>query len=98
MPANDPVEEGHYERLREWRLGQRGGQAGLHGGGKHGAQGDPAPAPAEHRGADRVRGIGPAFCEKHGDSLLETLNKIGIPRASGHDFPANSVLSKSDLL
>jgi ATP-dependent DNA helicase RecQ len=24
-----------------------------------------------------IKGIGPAFCEKHGDSLLETLRSMG---------------------
>jgi hypothetical protein len=24
-----------------------------------------------------IKGIGPAFCEKHGDSLLETLASLG---------------------
>ena len=43
------------------------------------------------------RGIGPAFCETHGGSLLETLNAIGIPQASEHDLPANRRLFKSDL-
>ncbi len=44
-----------------------------------------------------VRGIGPAFCESHGGSLLETLNEIGVLQAPGRDLPANGGLSRSDL-
>jgi ATP-dependent DNA helicase RecQ len=68
-----PVDEAQYERLREWRLGQ--------------AEGKPAftvatntvleeilhRRPSSTRELIEIRGIGPAFCEKHGESLLEAL-------------------------
>jgi ATP-dependent DNA helicase RecQ len=69
----DPVDEREFDELRAWRLGR--------------AEGKPAYTVATDaalrallRGQPRsvdalleVRGIGPAFCEKHGESLLEAL-------------------------
>jgi ATP-dependent DNA helicase RecQ len=69
----DPVDERAFDELRAWRLGR--------------AEGKPAYTVATDaalrallRGRPRsvdalleVRGIGPAFCEKHGESLLEAL-------------------------
>jgi ATP-dependent DNA helicase RecQ len=71
--AGPPVDEEHFERLRVWRF-QR-------------AEGKPAYTVAANavleevlRGGPQsveelleVRGIGPAFCEKHGQSLLAEL-------------------------
>jgi ATP-dependent DNA helicase RecQ len=69
----DPVDEREFDELRAWRLSR--------------SQGKPAYTVATDaalrallRGRPRsvnalleVRGIGPAFCEKHGESLLEAL-------------------------
>jgi superfamily II DNA helicase RecQ len=70
------LEEAHYEKLREWRLGQ--------------AEGKPAFTVAANTVLEEVlrrrprstgelieiRGIGPAFCEKHGESLLAALTRL----------------------
>ncbi len=72
----EPVDEGRFEKLREWRLAR--------------AEGKPAFTVAANtvleeilrthpRSAEElleIRGIGPAFCEKHGESLLETLGGL----------------------
>jgi ATP-dependent DNA helicase RecQ len=72
----EPVDEGQFERLRVWRMGR--------------AEGKPAYTVATDaalqevlrlrpRGAGellRVRGVGPAFCERHGESLLAELAAI----------------------
>ncbi|HEY2766976.1 MAG TPA: RecQ family ATP-dependent DNA helicase [Solirubrobacteraceae bacterium] len=69
----EPVDEAQYERLRAWRLGR--------------AEGKPAYTvatnavleevlrlrPAGIEGLLAIRGIGQAFCEKHGESLLGEL-------------------------
>ena len=74
--AGEPVDEREFERLRAWRLGQ--------------AQGKPAFTVAADavlsevlrrrpRSADElieIRGIGPAFLEKHGGSLLAELEEL----------------------
>jgi ATP-dependent DNA helicase RecQ len=74
--ADEPIDEREFERLRAWRLGQ--------------AQGKPAFTVAADtvlsevlrrrpRSADElieIRGIGPAFLEKHGGSLLAELEAL----------------------
>jgi ATP-dependent DNA helicase RecQ len=75
-PPGEPVEEGEFERLRAWRLGR--------------AEGKPAFTVAPDKVLEEVlrrrpsnverlieiKGIGPAFCEKHGQSLLEELAQL----------------------
>jgi ATP-dependent DNA helicase RecQ len=72
----EPVDEGQFEKLRVWRYGR--------------AEGKPAYTVAPNAVLEEVlrrrpsslgalidiRGIGPAFCEKHGESLLEELAAI----------------------
>jgi ATP-dependent DNA helicase RecQ len=72
-PPLDAEQEAHFERLREWRLAR--------------AAGDPAYTvasnavlteivrqhPRDTQQLLAIRGVGPAFCEKHGASLLEVL-------------------------
>jgi ATP-dependent DNA helicase RecQ len=69
----DPVDEAQFERLKAWRLAR--------------AEGKPAYTVATNAALEEtlrrrptgmdtliaIRGIGPAFCEKHGESLLEAL-------------------------
>jgi len=72
-PAGEPVDEGQFEELKAWRWER--------------AEGKPAYTVAANAVLEEVlrrrpgsveelieiRGIGPAFCEKHGESLLQTL-------------------------
>jgi ATP-dependent DNA helicase RecQ len=72
-PVGDPVDERHFERLRQWRWER--------------AEGKPAYTVAANAVLEEVlrsrprsvaalleiRGIGPAFCERHGESLLAEL-------------------------
>jgi len=72
----EPVDEREFERLRAWRWER--------------AQGKPAftvasdatlrallrERPGSLAGLLEVRGIGPAFCEKHGESLLSALAEL----------------------
>ncbi len=72
----EPVDEGEFEKLKAWRWER--------------AEGKPAYTVAANavleevlrrrpRSADElieIRGIGPAFCEKHGESLLAELGKL----------------------
>jgi RecQ family ATP-dependent DNA helicase len=81
----EPVDEGEFEKLKAWRWER--------------AEGKPAYTVAANAVLEEVlrrrprsvgelieiRGIGPAFCEKHGESLLETLitldgvGAVGVP-------------------
>jgi ATP-dependent DNA helicase RecQ len=75
-PEPEPVDEREFERLRQWRWSR--------------AEGKPAYTVAANAVLEEVlrrrphtaeallqiRGIGPAFCEKHGDSLLAELGEL----------------------
>ncbi len=72
-PTGPPVDQGEFERLRAWR--------------KDRAEGKPAftvaadavleevlrRRPSSESALIEIKGIGPAFCEKHGESLLAEL-------------------------
>ncbi len=69
----DPVDEREFDALRAWRLARSEGKPAY-------TVATDAALRALLRGRPRsvsqlleVRGIGPAFCEKHGESLLEAL-------------------------
>ena len=76
VPAHDPVDEGHYEKLREWRLGRADGKPAFTVAANTVLEEILRRRPRSAEELIEVRGIGPAFCEKHGESLLETLNEI----------------------
>ncbi len=77
QPAGEPVDDGEFERLRAWRWER--------------AEGKPAYTVAANavleevlrrRPRDRgeliaIRGVGEAFCEKHGESLLAAVRALG---------------------
>jgi len=77
----EPVDEGEFEKLKAWRWER--------------AEGKPAYTVAANavleevlrrrpRSVDElieIRGIGPAFCEKHGEPLLEALGKLASERS-----------------
>jgi ATP-dependent DNA helicase RecQ len=79
----DPVEEGEFEQLRAWRWER--------------AEGKPAYTVAANAVLEEllrrrprdvaelleVRGIGPAFCEKHGSSLLQALRSLAETASAG---------------
>jgi ATP-dependent DNA helicase RecQ len=78
-PATEPVDEREFERLRAWRWGR--------------AEGKPAYTVAANKVLEEVlrrrpqtlaqlieiNGIGEAFCDKHGESLLAALRALGTP-------------------
>ncbi|HTU79989.1 MAG TPA: DEAD/DEAH box helicase [Solirubrobacteraceae bacterium] len=75
--TGEPVDEGQLERLKAWRMRE--------------AQGKPAYTVATNAVLEealrrrpgttaellRIRGIGPALCERHGESLLAQLAELG---------------------
>ena len=86
--AGEPVDSGEFERLRAWRWER--------------AEGKPAYTvaanavlaevlrrrPQSVEALVQIRGIGPAFCEKHGESLLATLEALedGSPKEPARDL------------
>jgi ATP-dependent DNA helicase RecQ len=73
----DPVDEREFDALRAWRLARSEGKPAY-------TVATDAALRALLRGRPRnvgalleVRGIGPAFCDKHGEALLEALAALG---------------------
>ncbi|HWX44247.1 MAG TPA: RecQ family ATP-dependent DNA helicase [Solirubrobacteraceae bacterium] len=69
----EPVDEGAYEQLREWRLGRAEGKPAFTVAANTVLEEILRTRPASLDALIEIRGIGPAFCEKHGESLLEVL-------------------------
>jgi ATP-dependent DNA helicase RecQ len=72
-PPPDPVDEAQYEKLREWRLGQAEGKPAFTVAANTVLEEILRRRPASTEELIEIRGIGPAFCEKHGESLLAAL-------------------------
>ncbi len=72
-PPPDPVDEAQYEKLREWRLGQAEGKPAFTVAANTVLEEILRRRPSSLEEMIEIRGIGPAFCEKHGESLLQAL-------------------------
>jgi ATP-dependent DNA helicase RecQ len=69
----DPVDEAQYEKLREWRLGQAEGKPAFTVAANTVLEEILRRRPSSTEELIEIRGIGPAFCQKHGESLLQAL-------------------------
>ncbi|HEX4838473.1 MAG TPA: RecQ family ATP-dependent DNA helicase [Solirubrobacteraceae bacterium] len=79
MPAEialDPVDEGRFERLKAWRLGRSEGKPAYTVAANAALEGVLRARPTNLQELIEVKGIGPTFCERHGESLLETLAEL----------------------
>jgi ATP-dependent DNA helicase RecQ len=74
--ALDPVEEGQFEKLKVWRLGRSEGKPAFTVAANTALEGVLRAKPATLEELIEVKGIGPAFCERHGESLLEVLTEL----------------------
>ena len=75
QPPN-PVDESQYEKLREWRLGQAEGKPAFTVAANAVLEEILRCRPSSLEEMVEIRGIGPAFCAKHGDSLLQALAQL----------------------
>jgi ATP-dependent DNA helicase RecQ len=76
-PPPDPVDEAQYEKLRVWRLAQAEGKPAFTVAANTVLEEILRRRPMSAEELIEIRGIGPAFCEKHGESLLEALAGLG---------------------
>ncbi|MGH2853904.1 MAG: RecQ family ATP-dependent DNA helicase [Solirubrobacteraceae bacterium] len=76
-PPPDPVDDAQYEKLRVWRLGQAEGKPAFTVAANTVLEEILRRRPTSTEELIEIRGIGPAFCEKHGESLLEALAGLG---------------------
>ena len=75
-PPPGPVDEAQYEKLRAWRLGQAEGKPAFTVAANAVLEEILRRRPRSTEELIEIRGIGPAFCEKHGESLLEVLGAL----------------------
>jgi ATP-dependent DNA helicase RecQ len=72
----DPVDADHFEKLKTWRLGRSEGKPAFTVAANTALEGVLRARPATLEELIAVKGIGPAFCERHGESLLEALTEL----------------------
>jgi ATP-dependent DNA helicase RecQ len=72
-PAGAPVDEEQFERLRAWRFERAEGKPAYTVAANAVLEELLRVGPQDVEALLEIRGIGPAFCEKHGESVLATL-------------------------
>jgi len=72
----DPVDEGDFERLKIWRLNRSEGKPAYTVAANAALEGILRARPASVDELIEVKGIGPTFCERHGESLLQVLAEL----------------------
>jgi ATP-dependent DNA helicase RecQ len=73
----EPVDEHDFEVLKAWRLARAEGKPAYTVATNAALEEALRQRPASLDELLRIRGIGPAFCEKHGESLLRALGELG---------------------
>ncbi len=71
-----PVEERDFEKLKAWRLGRSEGKPAFTVAANTTLEGILRARPTTIEALIEVKGIGPAFCERHGESLLQELAEL----------------------
>jgi RecQ family ATP-dependent DNA helicase len=72
----EPVDEREFEVLKAWRLARAEGKPAYTVATNAALEEALRLRPASLQELLRIRGIGPAFCEKHGESLLRALSEL----------------------
>jgi RecQ family ATP-dependent DNA helicase len=72
----DPVDERNFEKLKAWRLGRSEGKPAYTVAANTALEGILRTRPASIQELIEVKGIGPTFCERHGESLLQALAEL----------------------
>ncbi len=78
-PAGDPVDEGEFERLKAWRWERAEGKPAYTVAANSVLEEVLRRRPSTRGELLEIRGVGPAFWEKHGESLLAELARVGAP-------------------
>jgi superfamily II DNA helicase RecQ len=72
----DPVDEHHFETLKAWRLGRSEGKPAFTVAANTTLEGVLRARPRSIEELIEVKGIGPIFCDRHGESLLQVLAEL----------------------
>ncbi len=81
-PTGPPVDPDDFERLRAWRYERAEGKPAYTVASNAVLEDLLRSAPASTQALLEIRGIGPSFCEKHGEALLAELRGIATAGAS----------------
>jgi len=76
VPLGEPVDEGEFERLKAWRWERAAGKPAYTVAANAVLEEVLRVRPSSRGELMEIRGIGEAFCEKHGESLLEELARL----------------------
>lgn len=76
LESYDPVDEQAFEKLKAWRLGRSEGKPAFTVAANTALEGILRAKPRNLEELLEVKGIGPAFCERHGESLLASLAEL----------------------
>jgi RecQ family ATP-dependent DNA helicase len=89
--AGEPVDAGEFEKLRTWRWERAEGKPAFTVAANTVLEEVLRRRPRSLGGLIEIRGIGPAFCEKHGESLLQALGALedGTEEGAGQPHPAS---------
>jgi ATP-dependent DNA helicase RecQ len=82
-PAAEPVDEGQFEALKTWRFERAEGKPAFTVAANTVLEEILRRRPQSIEQLIEIRGIGPAFCEKHGESLLAALDALEGGTAEG---------------
>jgi ATP-dependent DNA helicase RecQ len=72
----DPIQESQFEKLKAWRLGRSEGKPAYTVAANTALEGALLAKPTTLDELIEVKGIGPTFCERHGESLLQVLAEL----------------------
>src|SRR5581483_2324464 len=75
-PSAEPVDERQFEALRAWRMERAAGSPAYTVAANAVLEEVLRLRPASLHELIGVRGVGPAFCEKHGESLLSVIRSL----------------------
>ncbi len=87
-PDGPAVDEEHFERLRAWRYERAEGKPAYTVASNAVLEDLLRATPHSTQALLEIRGIGPAFCQKHGESLLAELERLAAPDGGEPAAPA----------
>jgi ATP-dependent DNA helicase RecQ len=92
----EPVDQAHFERLKAWRLERSEGKPAYTVASNAALEGIMRARPASLAELIAVKGIGPTFCERHGESLLQALHELA-SESRAHPRRATACSRRDDL-
>ena len=83
VPSGPPVDDGEFERLKRWRADRADGKPAYTVATNAVLEELLRRRPSNGAGLQQIKGIGPSFVAKHGDSMLAELAELAPPSTDG---------------